>query len=233
MKKFAQWTGAAALGVALLATPMAVGAQGKAKTNKSAAMAKDTAGSSAASQTTLAYQLAGWARANGDAMAMSTAASLLAGVTVKEGDAGKFTAKGVQSKDTGAAKTASSADLFAEAKALAKGDQDTLGAIDAAQAKASKGVVGGAIARTRWVPGNTDWSLTFNARGGEPLIIGARVGALPVGLQLVDEGGHVVCQDTSGDDVIGCKITPAWTGAFTAHFVNVGNYGGAVTVVSN
>lgn len=207
-------------------------AQDKKGTNLGDKDVPATESSKAVDQLALGYRLADYARTTKDARAMLVAAKMVAAVTVKEGtDKGKIEGKG---KGTGEAKMAKAADLYAEAKQLANGDAETLAAIDEAQQEASRGAVGGAIGLTQYVPGGTTWTVRFSARGGEPLVVGARRdSATPVDLKVYDENGNLVCQDMSHNVTLYCRVNPIWTGPFSVQAINHGDSGTGMALLTN
>ena len=220
----------ALLAASVLAAPSM--AQDKKGTNVGDKEVPATESSKAVDTLTLGYRLADYARTNKDARAMIVAAKMVDSVTAKEGtDKGKIEGTG---KGTGEAKVTTSASLFAEAKQLAAGDQDVLAAVEAAQAEASRGVVGGAIRTVQFVPGQTTWTVRFAARGGEPLVVGARRdSATPVDLKVFDENGNLVCQDMSHNVTLYCRVNPIWTGSFSVQAINHGDTGTGVALVTN
>lgn len=207
-------------------------AQDKKGTNLGDKDVPATDSSKAVDTLALGYRLADYARTNKDARAMIVAAKMVDSITVKEGtDKGKIEGTG---KGTGTAKAATAADLFAEAKSLANGDADILAAVEAAQAETSKGVVGGAIRTVQYVPGQTTWTVRFTARGGEPLVVGARRdSATPVDLKVFDENGNLVCQDMSHNVTLYCRVNPIWTGAFSVQAINHGAGGTGMALLTN
>jgi len=220
----------ALLAASVLAAPSM--AQDKTGTNMGDKDVPATESSKAVDTLTLGYRLADYARTTKDARAMIVAAKMVDSVTVKEGtDKGSIEGTG---KGTGEAKPITSASLFAEAKTLAAGDPDILEAVEAAQAEASRGVVGGAISTVRYVPANTTWSVRFAARGGEPLVVGVRRDtATPVDLKVYDENGNLVCQDMSHNVSLYCRVNPIWTGAFSVQAINHGGMGTGIALVTN
>jgi hypothetical protein len=207
-------------------------AQDKKGTNVGDKDVPATESSKAVDTLALGYRLADYARTNKDARAMIVAAKMVDSITVKEGtDKGKIEGTG---KGTGEAKTTTSGDLFAEAKSFANGDADILAAVEAAQAETSRGVVGGAIQTVQYVPGATTWTVRFSARGGEPLVVGARRdSATPVDLKVFDENGNLVCQDMSHNVTLYCRVNPIWTGAFSVQAINHGGAGTGIALVTN
>lgn len=234
MRKVAMKMGAALLCTAALTLSVGAGAQDKKGTNFSDKAVEADADGKAVEQLTLGYKLAEYARSSGDAKAMIVAAKMVSAIPVKEGtDKGEI--KGAGAKETGkveAAPTGSA--LFAEARTLAKGDQDILDEIKDAQGAESKGVTGGAIGTSQYVPGQTVWTVRFTANGGEPLIVGTkRYSYADVDLKIYDENGNLVCQDLSHDQVLACRVNPIWTGAFSVQVVNHGSTGSSVALVTN
>lgn len=230
MVKFNKKMALALVAASMLASPSI--AQDKKGTNVGDKDVPATESSKAVDTLTLGYRLADYARTTKDARAMIVAAKMVDSITVKEGaDKGKVEGAG---KGTGVAKATSSADLFTEAKTFAAGDQDLLASVEAAQAETSKGVVGGAIRTVQYVPGNTTWTVRFSARGGEPLVVGARRdSATPVDLKVFDENGNLVCQDMSHNVTLYCRVNPIWTGAFSVQSINHGDDGTGVALVTN
>jgi hypothetical protein len=230
MVKFNKKAALALVAASMMASPAL--AQDKSGTNLSEKEAAATDSSKAVDTLALGYRLADYARTNKDARAMIVAARLVDSVSVKEGtDKGKIEGTG---KGTGEAKSVSATDLFTEAKELAAGDQDLLEAVEAAEAERSKGVATGAIRTVQYVPGQTMWTVRFVARGGEPLVVGARRdSATPVALRIRDENGNLVCQDLSGNVTLYCRVNPIWTGPFSVQLSNVGAYGTGIALVTN
>ncbi|MEG3182381.1 hypothetical protein [Sphingomonas sp. LT1P40] len=220
----------ALVAASMLASPSI--AQDKKGTNLGDKDVPATESSKAVDTLTLGYRLADYARTTKDARAMIVAAKMVDSVTVKEGtDKGKIEGTG---KGTGEAKATTAASLFAEAKELAAGDQDVLAAVEAAQAEASRGVVSGPIRTVQYVPGATTWTVRFDARGGEPLVVGARRdSATPVDMKVYDENGNLVCQDMSHNVTLYCRVNPIWTGAFSVQMINHGGYGTGMALVTN
>ncbi|MBX3594694.1 hypothetical protein [Sphingomonas sp.] len=220
----------ALLAASVLASPSI--AQDKKGTNLGDKEVAATDSSKAVDTLTLGYRLADYARTTKDARAMIVAAKMIDSITVKEGtDKGKIEGTG---KGTGTAKTATAADLFAEAKQLAAGDPDVIAAVDEAQAGGAKGVVGGAIRTVQYVPSATTWTVRFAARGGEPLVVGARRdSATPVDMKVYDENGNLVCQDMSHNVTLYCRVNPIWTGPFSVQLINHGDYGTGMALVTN
>jgi hypothetical protein len=220
----------AALAAAVLASPSI--AQDKKGTNLSDKEAPATASSKSVDTLALGYRLAEYARTTGDARAMVQAAKMVASVTVKEGtDKGKIEGTG---KGTGEAKVVTGADLFKEAATLAKGNADLLKLIAAEQSAATRGVQGGAIRTVQYVPAQTVWTVRFSARGGEPLVVGARRdSATPVSMKIYDENGYLVCQDMSGNVTLYCRVNPIWSGPFSVQVTNHGSYGTGMALVTN
>lgn len=225
----------ALLGVSALAAPL-FAAQDVQKTGKNLSdkEAAATASSKQVEQVTLGYRLAEYARAEKDAGAMLVAARMVDAVSLKQGtDKGALKAQGTQSGQ-GTAEAVTGDSLFAEAKTLAGGDQDMLATIEKAEAAKSKGVDGGAISLAQYVPSNTVWTVGFQARGGEPLLVGTRRDSgTAMDLKVFDENGNLVCEDMSHAVVLGCRVNPIWTGRFTVQVINHGPVGSGVAMVSN
>lgn len=221
-----------ALPLALLAFAAApAAAQDKSGTNRA-----DTPPASirqtGADTLTLGYRLVDHARTTKDARAMIVAARIVESVAVRDGtDKGRI--EGVD-QGTGEAKAVTAAELFAEARQMADGDADIIAAIEEAQAEASRGVPIPAFRTVQYVPEKTTWTVRFNARGGEPLVVGARRDtAVPVDMKVYDENGHLVCQDVSRNVTMYCRIEPIWTGVFSVRLTNHGEQGTGLALVTN
>lgn len=187
-----------------------------------------------AEQLVLGYRLADYARTVKDARAMTVAARIVDRITIKQGsDQGKLDGKGAAGAST-AVKPPAGSSLFAEARQFAAGDAQLLAEIDAAQAEASRGCACGAISITQYVPGGMTWTVRFAARGGDPLVIGARRdSATPVDLKIYDENGNLVCQDMSHNVTMYCRVNPIWSGPFSAQAINHGEAGTGIAMVTN
>ena len=221
-------------GAAFAAPTLAMEEVDKSGTNFSDTAAEMTESGKAVETLSLGYKLAEYARTAEDPRAMIVAARMVGSIPVSEAEE-KGAIEGEGAGEEGDAGALPSGDaLFAEARDLAAGDPDILAEIDMAQGEGSKGVVGGAIGTTQYVPGQTVWTVRFNARGGEPLVIGTKRGSYAeVDLKVFDENGNLVCQDLSHDVVLACQVNPIWTGAFKVQVINHGNSGSAMALVTN
>jgi hypothetical protein len=113
--------------------------------------------------------------------------------------------------------------LYAEARAMAKGDPGVLAEIEAAQAEVSRGVLDGkAVAMRQTIPGGASWSVPLARRAGEPLTIAVRrVGAGAVTLRVLDASGAALCSDAADSAMLTCRIAPG-SGAIVAKVANSG-----------
>ncbi|MEG3182382.1 hypothetical protein [Sphingomonas sp. LT1P40] len=225
----------AAASIASPAATQTAPAQDKSGTNLSDSDAKPTPASAATDTLMLGYRLADYARTTKDARAMIAAARIVDTVTVKDSaDKGKIEGADADKVPATEMKPVTAASLYDEAVALANGDQDLLAAIEAARAEASRGIIIHAVRMVQYVPRATTWTLRFAARGGEPLVVGARRdAATPVDMKIYDENGNLVCQDMSHNATLYCRVNPIWTGEFAAQLINHGTIGTTMAVVTN
>lgn len=184
----------------------------------------------------LGYRLADYARTTKDARAMMVAARIVGTVATRTGtDQGKLAVKGSRNP-VGKIEATSASDLYAQARQYAGGDATLLGEIDAAQAEASRDVLGagGAMRTVEYVPAGATWTVKFMARGGVPLVVGARRdSATAVDLKLLDENGGTICQDMSHNVTMYCRYNPLWMGPVSIQVVNHGDGGTGVALIGN
>lgn len=207
--------------------------------NKAAVAAAPGPSAEVVAQRTLAYQIAGWGKANNNAQALLLAARMLQDAPASsDGAAGTNTPL----KDAPAAGTAPASlrapvtaqSLLNDAKALANGDRYVMQQAAMLEGNASKGVVSGAIDIVRDIPARTVHSITFTARAGERLSVRAiGDGDTDVDVVLKDENGRVVCNDDDPDTWGGCDVTPAWTGRFTMDVINNGSVWTRTHIITN
>lgn len=219
----------ARLVLAIAATALSAlpaGAAQDKRANLSDTMGEATPAGQAVETLALAYRLADHARGAGDPRAMIVAARMIASASL---------GSGTQPSTPGPDPTAQ--DLFAEAATLAAGDAALLGEIEAARAEENRGTIcklSCAIRTVQTVPAGTSWRVRFNARGGEPLIVGVRrEGATGMDLKIYDENENLVCQDLSQNVTLYCRVNPMWTGPFFAVVVNHGGRAAQVAMVTN
>jgi len=179
-------------------------------------------------QAIAARQVADFARREKDPYAMLTAARMLAQVPVME-NAG--------AESTGDA-AFSPAALFAEAKAMARDDQQLLLQIRLAQSS-GRGVMAsafgkGLVRRVLDVNPRNAYRFNLTAKGGEPLRIGA-IGDMGTSMyiRLTDMSGKQLCLDDNADYAPVCAVTPRASGNYR---VDIGNKSAArsrTVVLSN
>jgi hypothetical protein len=187
-----------------------------------------TAPADAFAQAIAARQVADFARREKDPYAMLTAARMLAQVPVME-NAG--------AESTGDA-AFSPAALFAEAKAMARDDQQLLLQIRLAQSS-GRGVMAsafgkGLVRRVLDVNPRNAYRFNLTAKGGEPLRIGA-IGDMGTSMyiRLTDMSGKQLCLDDNADYAPVCAVTPRASGNYR---VDIGNKSAArsrTVVLSN
>lgn len=177
-------------------------------------------------QAIAARQVADFARRERDPLAMLTAARMLQQIPVT---------------DSGAADDAAftPAGLFAEAKALAKGDQPLLMQIQVAQTTGSRGVMSSAFGKglvrsVQDVGGKAAYRFTLQAQGGQPLRIGA-IGDMGTALyiRLLDSAGKTVCLDDNADYAPVCAVTPKKPGSYRVDIVNKSAAKSRTVILSN
>lgn len=192
------------------------------------------AGNTPAERLTLGYRLADYAREAKDVRAMVVAAKLVSSASVTKAE-DQGTVEGEGAAETGEVEElATASELYGEARELAAGDADLLEQIDMAQSEESKGVVGGAVSLAQYVPGNTTWTVSFNANGGTPLFVGTKRGSIAaVDLKVYDQNGNLVCQDLSHNTVLTCRVNPIWTGKFFVKAINHGATGTTLAMLTN
>jgi hypothetical protein len=78
------------------------------------------------------------------------------------------------------------------------------------------------------------YQFTVNARGGEPLRIGAigDVGTTLV-MRLQDPGGRIVCLDDNGDYAPVCEVRPKATGPYRVDILNKSAAQSRAVILSN
>ncbi|MCA1198703.1 hypothetical protein K9B35_12055 [Sphingomonas sp. R647] len=125
-------------------------------------------------------------------------------------------------------------EMRAEARTLAGSDPRLLAEVEAAEAEASRGVLGaGPISIRHTVPGGASWSLPISRNADAAATIAVRrIGISPVALTILDSAGRQLCSDTSGGAVLACRI-PAGGGPLIARVANRGTDATDVLLVTN
>ena len=167
---------------------------------------------------------ADYARRNHDPLAMLTAARMLGEVPVSGDQAdAAFTPKA----------------LYAEARALADGNELLLQQITVAESNGSRGVLSsafgsGLVRRVLNVNGRAAYQFVVDAKGGERLRLGA-IGAPGTSLlmRMLDQSGKVVCLDDHGDYAPVCQLTPSANARFRVDIQNKSAQASQTVVLSN
>ena len=125
-------------------------------------------------------------------------------------------------------------EMRAEARTLAGSDSRLLAEVAAAEAEASRGVLGaGPISIRHTVPGGASWSLPISRTADAAATIAVRrIGVSPVALTVLDAVGRQLCSDTSGGAVLACRI-PAGGGPLIARVANRGTDATDVLLITN
>jgi len=176
-------------------------------------------------QALAARSVADFARRERDPVAMIIAARMLREIPFSdpEESAAGFTPAG----------------LFAEAKVLARGDAMLLTQISVAQATASRGVSESAFGKglvrsVQTVNPRSGYQFTVQAKGGEPLRVGA-IGDIGTALlmRIQDGAGRTVCLDDNGDYGPVCQLTPKSAGKYRIDIVNKSGVKSRAVILSN
>lgn len=130
--------------------------------------------------------------------------------------------------------------LLIEARSWTGGDADTLAAIEAALAEASKGILPAAIVYTHDLPADRALTMRARAEGGRLALVRVRGdGDAALELAVTDSSGRVACTDrpavTSGiarRDLL-CRWTPGRTEDYRITLKNKGRVWTRAILVSN
>jgi hypothetical protein len=168
-----------------------------------------------------AHALVRYGDANGDPLALITAAKMLKEVGSSAGEAKRTGGKAAASKGR--------PDVFApdavleRAKVLAAGRADVIALADDVAKSGSRGRLGGPGRMITVVgSGETD---TFQVafEGEEPArVLVSGDGDSDLDLYVYDENGNQICKDDDYSDDMICGWTPAWTGKFSIKVRNRG-----------
>ena len=207
-----------------LSAGAAIGADDKAAKSKGKNEGPKTAVKtpSAASNAHLAQSLVRYGDDKKDAVAMISAARILAAEGAQDKNRDKKTqgGKGEEAKQ-GADMTV--AGILARAKQYAGDRKDLIAMADDVAASASRGRANGpgrsvTVVRT----GATD-VFTETFRGGEPAFVGiSGDGDSDLDLYVYDENGNLICRSTTAGDDEACRWQPRWTGPFRIQVRNLG-----------
>lgn len=181
----------------------------------------------------LAHELFALGQAHGDALAVLVAARLASGVASAPGSGATLTPGGPDTRDA-LVPPATAEMMFATAGSLADGDATLLALIADARAEVPRGAIGGVqqwASRVR--SGQTDvWEVAFEGGArAEIAVIGD--GRSNLDVILTDEGGNVLCLDSSPSDQVYCDFVPAWDGNFYLSVENSGSERNTYYLVTN
>lgn len=123
--------------------------------------------------------------------------------------------------------------LLADATTFADGNKNLLALIKDTE-KATRGAVGGAIARHSCVRGGyTDtWTLQFRGQQQAYVCVNGD-GDTDLDLYVYDANGNLITYDDDGVDLCVCRFTPRWTGTFRIKVVNRGRIANCYDIVTN
>lgn len=166
----------------------------------------------------LAHELYAFGKATKNALAVVTAAAMLARVNPTDTKREKTT-EGTPAANGGKKPTRSNPDLaamLATARELAGNNQTLLAMIDDLAASGSRTALDGPHRTTTGVLGKTTDVFRVTYKGGEAAEVFIQGdGDTDLDLFVFDENGNEVCRDQVHDDTFQyCKWTPRWTGPF-------------------
>ncbi|MFE3838085.1 hypothetical protein [Pseudogemmobacter sonorensis] len=204
----------------------------------------DEAVTGPAAKIALAHDLYAIGTAEEDALAVATAARLLASVAEEDGaEAPRSETRALETgapegavADPSEGSVATSDEMFAKAVELAQAGEDPALAeliVDLA-AEGNRGSVHyvkswGSSLSPGWYE---EFYITFHGQEfAEVAIIGE--GRSVLDLTVYDENGNVICTDYRDWDQAYCSWTPKWTGEFTVVVSNEGYYSNNFVVVTN
>ncbi|MFL9839978.1 hypothetical protein ABS767_03285 [Sphingomonas sp. ST-64] len=126
------------------------------------------------------------------------------------------------------------AEMRAEARAMAAGDPALLAEVDAAEAEATRGILGnGPTSIRQSVPAGGSWSLSLKRSADAAATIAVRrIGAAPVALTVLDAAGRQLCTDASGGTMLTCRIA-AGGGPIVARVANTGAAAADILLLMN
>jgi len=201
------------------------------------------AGLTAVSKADAAMTLATLGREQGDPKLLAAAgrALLMIGSTPAEDKPTSGTLAEDEKAGTGdapekaeTAQTGLPSQLFAEARRLARGNEQTLALIETMAAVGSRGSLAGPHKHQMRISARSYRSVKESYRAGElaeVAILGD--GDTDVDLIVQDANGNEICRSTRGGDREYCQWTPAWTGEFTIKVANYGRVYNDVTFLTN
>jgi hypothetical protein len=229
MKRFHAAIIAGLLGVSLVAMRGYADDNKGPNTSGKAPAAKDS--SSSVQTATIAGQLADWAREHHDAVALATAAHVLAADAPQPMPSPKKTADGGTGDKPVITALASDA-LLAEAKALAGANADVAAAVDsiAKSTPEARGHVGGAYVDSDVLLVNQTITYTLSFTGGDSMEIGVVCPfAGDITYHVYDENNNEISSMSTVDFL----SVPKWTGQFRVVLVNNTNRNVPYTMATN
>ncbi len=178
----------------------------------------------AASQTVLAFRVAGWARARGDARAMIVAARMLSEVPGRDAGGETAAVPPVSTSREGPAR-GSAADGPRRSGDPRLGHRRRGGRGQGRERRAEplghRDTAGGS------------WTFRFAARGGETLyVVALSDGDAPLDLELRDPADRLVCASVRGLEV-DCRTRPSSSALYSARIFNRGGIVTRALAVSN
>ncbi|GAA5184539.1 hypothetical protein GCM10025771_38830 [Niveibacterium umoris] len=208
----------AALSCCFAVTAMAASQK---KPNLNSAKAAPTPATAAVDKIATAHALVRYGNANGDPLALITAAKIIKEAGTVESPAKRTGGK--PGADKGRPDGYSPDVILAHARELAAGRPDIIALADDVAKTGSRGRDRGP-GRIHTVVGSGEvdsFDVVFT--GGEPArILVSGDGDSDLDLYVYDENGNLICKDDDNSDDMVCGFTPAWTGKFNVRVRNRG-----------
>ncbi len=184
----------------------------------------------------LASELAAYGRESQNAMALIVAAMLRGQTGSREVPREKLTEGPDDAGDDKEPREDNSTvtAMLSDARALARGDQGLLTAIEQVASQESKGRVGKSVRHVDRVLARHNDIYTIRFRGGEPAIVSVvGDGDTDLDLRIYDENGNLICSDLDYTDRNYCRWQPRWTGKFRVKITNLGSVYNRYTLRTN
>ncbi|NKB27978.1 MAG: hypothetical protein GKR99_10645 [Rhodobacteraceae bacterium] len=235
MTKFRIGAFGAAMVCATGLAALPVAAQDKSGTNV-APIGEAEAG--AVSQLAMAQDLYAYGVANGDAIAVLSAARITKDVDITDADRSATSAadetRDTTEDGTGVDAPADAEMMLAKAAELAGENDMIAGLVQDAMDEGSRGRIGGASRTLSRLPAgyNDDWEIPFfGGRFAEISIIGD--GDADLDVIVSDENGNTICLDVSYSDRFYCAFNPLWDGYFYVRVSNMGRLRNSYYLLTN